>query len=156
MNRVVEFLDVSYDDAMAQLLIEEVQQEYVVRYGGPDETPVIPGEFASPGGAFLVAVADGEPAGCVALRRLLPADVPTAELKRMYVRASHRRNGLGARLLTAAEERARELGYRRLVLETGLAQPEAMALYARAGYGPIDNFGYHRCSPTSRSYGKDL
>src|SRR3954447_3922958 len=79
--------DVPFDGPPALALIAELQQEYVVRYGGPDETPVDPREFAPPGGAFLIAEADAELVGCAGLRRHDPVVV---ELKRMYVRAAHR------------------------------------------------------------------
>jgi GNAT superfamily N-acetyltransferase len=59
-------------------------------------------------------------------------------------------------LLQALEEHARSLGYRRVILETGTPQPEAMALYASEGYEPITPYGYYRESPYSRCFGKDL
>jgi GNAT superfamily N-acetyltransferase len=145
--------DVAYRDADATELIEEVQQEYVARYGGRDETPVADGEFAPPGGAFVVVLADGAPIGCGGLRR---HDDEAVEIKRMYIRRAYRRLGHGRRLLVALEERARALGYRRVILETGTAQPAALALYSGAGYRPIAPYGHHRCSPRSRCFGKDL
>jgi GNAT superfamily N-acetyltransferase len=146
-------VDAAHDGELAAVLGEELQQEYVVRYGGTDRTPVAPGEFAPPDGAFLVALVAGEPAGSAALRR---HDDRTAELKRMFVRARYRRTGVGRRLLAACEERALALGYRRLVLETGTKQPEALSLYTAAGYVPHPDFGYHRNSPTVRSLAKEL
>jgi GNAT superfamily N-acetyltransferase len=146
-------VDAAYDGDLAAVLVEELQQEYVVRYGDRDATPVGPGEFAPPLGAFLVALVDGEPAGSAALRR---HDETTAELKRMFVRSGYRRTGLGRRLLAASEQRAVELGYRRLILETGEKQPEAMSLYVAAGYTPYENFGYHQDSPSVRSFAKHL
>lgn len=143
----------AYDDPALAPLLDEVQQEYVVRYGGPDETPVEPGEFAPPGGVFLVGALDDGIVACGGVRR---HDATTAEVKRMYVRASHRRRGLGRHLLGALEEHARRLGYQRLVLETGSAQPEAMRLYAAAGYAPTEPYGHYRCSPLSRSFAKPL
>jgi GNAT superfamily N-acetyltransferase len=82
--------DVPFDGALAQRLIDEVQQEYVARYGGPDETVVDAAEFAPPYGVFLVATVDGVPIGCAGLRRHTAEMV---EIKRMFVRASHRRRG---------------------------------------------------------------
>ncbi|HSJ43241.1 MAG TPA: GNAT family N-acetyltransferase [Euzebyales bacterium] len=135
------------------MLIEEVQQEYVARYGGRDETPVADDEFAPPGGAFVVVLVDGTPIGCGGLRR---HDDDVVEIKHRYVRRAHRRNGHGRRLPDALEERARALGYARVILETGTAQPEALALYASAGYTPIAPYSHHRCSPRSRCSAKDL
>lgn len=145
--------DVAYRDADATELMEEVQQEYVVRYGGRDETPVADDEFAPPAGTFVVVRVDGLVIGCGGLRR---HDDDVVEIKRMYIRRAHRRHGYGRRLLVALEERARALGYRRVVLETGTAQPEALALYTGAGYTPIAPYGHHRCSPRSRCFAKDL
>lgn len=149
----LRLVDAPYDGSIAAPLIAELQAEYVVRYGGPDETPVRPSEFAPPHGAFVVALLDGEPVGSAALRR---HDDDTVELKRMFVRAPYRGTGLGHRLMAVVEERAAALGYRRVVLETGLAQPEALGLYQSAGYTAIDNFGHHRCSPNVRSFEKVL
>lgn len=145
--------DVAFDDPLARVLIDEVQREYVTRYGGPDETPVVDGEFSPPDGAFLVMTADGVPVACGGLRR---HDEAVAEIKRMYVRAPHRGRGHGRRLLDLLERRARDLGYRRVVLETGTAQPEAVGLYAAAGYAAIAPYGHYRCSPSSRCFAKDL
>jgi GNAT superfamily N-acetyltransferase len=149
----IDLRDADYHDTVSTALIEEVQQEYVVRYGGRDETPVADGEFAPPTGAFVVVRVDGDPVACGGVRR---HDDDTAEIKRMYVRAANRGNGIGRQLLAALERRARDLGYGRAVLETGTAQPEAMALYAGAGYHPIAPYGHHRCSPQSRCFAKDL
>ena len=141
-------------DAPAALpLIAELQQEYVVRYGGQDETPVDPREFDPPDGAFLIAELDGEPVGCAGLRR---HDQDIVELKRMYIRAAYRRRGLARALLSGTESRAMDLGYRRLLLETGSKQPEAVALYLASGYQPYENVGYYRHSALARSFIKDL
>ncbi len=151
---LIEVIDEPYDGSVAAGLIEEVQQEYVVRYGGQDEAPVDAAEFApARGGAFLVALADGEPVGCVGLRR---HDEAIAEIKRMYVRATHRRRGLGRVLLRSAETRARALGYARLLLETGTRQPEAIALYTADGYRPLQGFGHYAGQAGSRAFAKDL
>jgi GNAT superfamily N-acetyltransferase len=145
--------DVRYDDDVAQELVEEVQQEYVVRYGGRDGTPVDPDEFAPRGGLFLLAYVGAEPVGCVGLRR---HDDEVVEMKRLFVRTEHRRRGLARAILGALEDRARSLGYRRLILETGLAQPEAIALYEGSGYERIPPFGHYAWSPDNRCFGKDL
>jgi GNAT superfamily N-acetyltransferase len=144
---------VPFDSDLATTLVAEVQQEYVRRYGGHDETPVDPDEFAPPDGTFLVARYGAVTIGCAGMRR---HDTSTVEVKRMFVRAEHRRRGHARRLLRALEDRAREQGYRRVILETGLAQPEAIALYASAGYLPVEGFGHYRDAPLSRSFAKDL
>lgn len=159
----VRALQVHYRSPLAQELVEEVQGEYVQRYGGRDEAPVDPEEFLPPRGAFLVALVGDTSVGTVALRRHVPdagddegRDGSVAELKRLYVRGGHRRRGYARAILRLAEEQARALGYRRVVLETGTEQPEAMALYAAEGYTPIPTFGYYRDAPRSRAFAKDL
>lgn len=148
----IDLRDVPYDDPVAMELVEELQQEFVERYGNRDDAPVDPAEFAG-AGAFLVAVEDEVPVGCVGLRR---HDEDAVELKRMYVRRSHRRRGLGRRLLAAAEERAASLGYARIVLETGTHQPEAVALYATSGYERLHAFGHHQDNPLQRAFVRRL
>lgn len=153
----LDVVETGYDSELAQRLVAEVQAEYVARYGGQDDSPVDPEHFASPTGAFLVVQVGGEAVGTVALRRHEEDPTgATAELKRLYVRAAHRRRGHARRILHLAEERARALGYDHLVLETGTEQPEAMALYAAQGYHPVPAFGHYRCAPLSRAFGKDL
>jgi GNAT superfamily N-acetyltransferase len=142
-----------YDGPVAQALIAAVQQEYVERYGGPDDSPVDPGEFAPPLGCFVVAYAGAEP---VATGGLRPADDGAMEIKRMYVRPQWRGQGLSRAVLADLEQRARDLGAKRIVLETGERQPEAIRLYETSGYERIDGFGHYACSPMSVSFGKDL
>lgn len=97
-------------------------------------------------GAFLIARADDEPLGCGAIRRL---DATTAEVKRMYVAPHARGRGVGRALLLALETEAGALGATRIVLETGVRQHEAIALYERAGFVRIPAFGEYVDSPLS-------
>jgi GNAT superfamily N-acetyltransferase len=140
----------SYDHPDAMALIAEVQQEYVVRYGGEDETPVAPAEFAPPLGLFLVAYVDGVPAACGGWR----AQETDVELKRMYVTPAFRGCGLARAVLAELERTAAAAGYRRVILETGSKQPEAIALYKSAGYDPVPGFGYYAGAPGAVHLGK--
>lgn len=144
----------------AQRLIAEVQQEYVARYGGPDRTPLDGDEFEDPGGAFYVGYLGGEPVATGAWRRRTDVEAfgtrLTAEVKRMYVAPAARGRGLARAMLSHLEEQARESGAETMVLETGTAQPEAMALYESAGYTRIDGFGYYAYSPLNRCYARPL
>ncbi|TDD86575.1 GNAT family N-acetyltransferase [Actinomadura rubrisoli] len=83
-----------------------------------------------------LAYAGGEPVGHAALRRL-GGDL---ELKRMYVAAAHRGTGVSTALLAATEDAARALGARRVILQTGDRQPDAVRLYEREGYARIPVF----------------
>jgi GNAT superfamily N-acetyltransferase len=112
------------------------------------------GEVAGGRGAFFIVYHDGAPIGCGALRLL---DPETAELKRMYVTPAMRGSGLGRRLVAALEAEARALGVRRLVLETGVRQAAALALYRATGFQPIPLYGEYCLSPdTSVCLGKEL
>lgn len=154
-----EIRRVGYGHPDALLLIEEVQEEYVVRYGGRDETPLDPLMFEPPDGSFFVGYLDGVPVACGAWRRssvvALGSD-RTAEVKRMYVGSRARGRGLARRMLAHLEASAAEHGARVVILETGIRQPEAIALYESSGYEQIPKFGFYRDSPTSRCYGRRL
>lgn len=104
-------------------------------YFDPDkfaaELESLPGEFALPNGALLVAEEDGEIAGCVALRKL---DEGVCEMKRMFVRSDFHGRGLGDLLGRAIVTEARSIGYRRMMLDTGPAQREAQGLYRKLGF----------------------
>ena len=142
-----------YDGPVAQSLIAAVQQEYVSRYGGPDESPVDPREFAPPDGRFLVGYLDSTPVATGGLRRLSD-DV--LEIKRMYVVPEARGRGLSRVVLRRLEELAAEMGAKQVILETGSRQPEAMSLYETSGYEVIEGFGHYKDEPLSFSYGKTL
>jgi GNAT superfamily N-acetyltransferase len=142
-----------YGSPAGVALIARVQQEYVEMYGGPDSTPVDPTEFDPPAGGFLIGYLGGVPVAMGGVRRFEPA---TMEIKRMYVAPEVRGQGLSRVMLSALEELAGQLGARRVVLETGERQPEAMRLYETSGYQRIDGFGHYRCQPLSVSYGKSL
>jgi len=149
----VQLRAVGYDDPVAVDLVERVQQEYVVRYGGRDAAVVDPAEFCPPDGLFLVAEVDGVPAGCGGWRA---HDAGVVELKRMYVVPGLRRHGLARLLLGELEATAAAAGHRRLVLNSGGRQPEALALYARAGYTPVPGYGVYAESPEAVFLAKDL
>jgi GNAT superfamily N-acetyltransferase len=110
-------------------------------------------ELAPGRGVFLVAYLAGAPVGCGAVRLIAPEE---AELKRMFVTKAARGCGVGAALLSALEACARELGAERVVLETGVRQTEALGLYRRAGYEPVEPWGEYLDSPLSVCMGRRL
>jgi GNAT superfamily N-acetyltransferase len=144
---------VPYDDPVARALVARVQQEYVVRYGGPDEAAVDPAEFVPPAGLFLVAEVDGAPAGCGAWRVHRDGVV---EVKRVYVEPAYRRRGLAQRLMAELERTAAAAGHRAVVLNSGNRQPEALALYAALGYTPVAGYGVYARAPGAVFLGKEL
>ncbi|HUQ61021.1 GNAT family N-acetyltransferase [Lentzea sp.] len=136
-------------------MIDDLQQVYVERYGEVDITPVDPAQFAAPLGYFVIGYLDGVPVACGGWR-VNDEIEGAAEIKRMYVVESARGQGLSRRVLAHLEATAREAGLRRMVLETGVRQPEAISLYTTGGYERIANFGVYSDHPDSRCYGKPL
>jgi len=119
------------------------------------ELAQLPGEYAAPRGALLLAKIDGEVAGCCALRPLDSVDYPTAaEMKRLYVRKPFRNFGLGRELAEAALDAAREAGYACVLLDTLDDMEAARELYEELGFeeippyyhNPIAGAHYLKCS----------
>lgn len=134
---VLEVRSVTLDDPLVAPMLVELGRDYRARYGpGVDrEMSRYPAtDFAPPDGALLLLVEDGTPVAGGAFRRY---DAGTAELKRIWTAAAHRRRGLGRRVLVELEAAARGRGYRRLYLTTGPRQPEAVGLYLATGYTPL-------------------
>jgi ribosomal protein S18 acetylase RimI-like enzyme len=111
------------------------------------ELATLPGDYAAPRGALLLATVDGKPAGCVALRPLDSADYPNAaEMKRLYVRDRYRGSGLGRELAQAALDAAREAGYSSVLLDTLDDMEAARGLYEGLGFHEIPPY-YHNPIP---------
>lgn len=142
------------DSPIGAQLARTLLVELVDRYGAEDEEDGLNAEqLAPPTGVFLVAWIEDVGVGCGGFRRI---DDEVAEIKRMFVAHDDRRTGIGRAVLADLEARARELGYARLILETGTMQPEAMRLYETHGYEQIEPYGAYRDSPMSRCYTKVL
>lgn len=88
----------------------------------------------------VVAYLDEIPVGCGAIKQY---EGGVAELKRMYVKEDCRRKGIASAVLKELEEWAKELKYTSLILETGKAQPEAIALYEGKAFSVIPNYGQY-------------
>ncbi|HSS92408.1 MAG TPA: GNAT family N-acetyltransferase [Candidatus Dormibacteraeota bacterium] len=112
-----------------------------------------PAQLADGRGTFVIARDGGRAVGCGAIRLL---DTTTAEVKRMYVEPDERGKGVGRAVLDSLEATARQMGVRRLVLETGVHQEVAIALYTRAGFTLVDCWGEYLSSPTSVCFQKHL
>lgn len=149
----IEHRDLTSRDA--QRLIALLNAELTARYPEPgtNHFRLDPDEVAPGRGAFLVAYRADEPVACGAVRLLADGD---AEVKRMYVLDTVRGLGIGRRMVEALEAEARALGATRLVLETGVRQPEALGLYASAGFEPIDPYGEYVGSQLSVCMAKRL
>ena len=108
-----------------------------------EELAQLPGDYAAPRGALLLAKVDGEVAGCCALRQLDSVDYPNAaEMKRLYVRKPFRNFGLGRELAEATLDAAREAGYSCVLLDTLDDMEAARELYEELGFEEIPPY-YH-------------
>lgn len=101
----------------------------------------------------VVAYCDGNPVGCGAFK---PYNDSSAEVKRMYVPEAVRGQNIASRVLTEIENWARETGFNTCILETGLRQPEAIALYKKMGYQVIPNYGQYAGIENSVCFQKEL
>lgn len=99
----------------------------------------------------IVAYADDEAVGCGAIKMY---DNQTMEVKRMFVKESHRNKGLAAKILVELEAWTKELGYQKCILETGNNQPEAIRLYQKCNYYSIPNYGQYAGVETSFCFEK--
>ena len=107
----------------------------------------LPGDYAPPRGALIVAIIEGQVAGCVALRPLDNVDYPNAaEMKRLYVRKVFRGFGLGRQLVEAVMDAARQAGYACILLDTLDDMEAARALYDGLGFEDIPPY-YHNPIP---------
>ena len=162
---MIELTEEPYDGEVALRLVDRLRIELNERYADhaeaddPDDddylAEVTPERVRRPLGAFVVAWLDGEAVGCGALKPLDHNPVH-AEIKRMYTLPGARRRGVSRTLLGRLEVIAVELGYAWIQLETGLAQPEAIALYETHGWHRIMPYGHYRHSPMSVCFAKDL
>ena len=124
---------------LIRTLFREYQQALWVSLcfqGFDAELAALPGDYAPPNGTLLLALRDGQPIGCVAMRPLVdvPGQAREAELKRLYLRPSTRGLGLGRHLACAAIDAARHAGYARIRLDTLSTMEAAQALYAQLGF----------------------
>jgi putative acetyltransferase len=149
---VIEVVAVDWSDPEGEALRVAQRDELTIRYGDPDSEPG-PAPSAADITVFFVAYRDGQAVGCGGLRE---RDASHAEIKRMYVRPGHRGSGVSTAILQRLEQEGRQRGYDRLVLETGVKQPDAMRFYEREGYTRIPAFGYYVDSPISVCYAKAL
>lgn len=131
----------SINSSGALSLYHAAIDELTRRYGGSDEALHLHvDELAPPRGLFLVARLEGHLVGGVGLRPIGDAAAHLGEVKRLWVRPDQRRRGVADALMSTLDERARNLGYAQLYLETGYAQPEAVALYEKAGWVRVASF----------------
>lgn len=108
------------------------------------ELSALPGDYAAPHGALLLAYLDGQLAGCGAMRPIAGTDYANAcEMKRLYVRRAYRGFGLGRALASALIARAIEAGHSVMLLDTLDDMESARELYAALGFEEIPPYYYN-------------
>lgn len=105
-----------------------------------EELRNLPGRYAAPTGALLLATSPGQVLGCVGVR---DHESTIGELKRLYVRPAARGTGLGRQLALAAIDRARDLGYERLRLDTLPTMGSAIRIYESLGFRDIPPYTFN-------------
>ena len=141
---------------VARTMIDELNESIWERY--PDMRPTESDQYKgrnilAADTPFFVAYLDRQPIGCGAYRAM---DATTVEIKRMYVKQTLRKQGVGRALLRHLEQAARAAGYTTARLETGTAQTEAIALYERDGYRRIPCWPPYDALPVSICMEKPL
>lgn len=133
-------------DAVRELLREYIAWVVTLEEGSvcapplsglPNEIETLPGIYSPPRGRLLLALNNGEPAGVVCLK---PRSEGTSEVKRLYVRPSHRGHDIGRQLIERLLDEARDCGYRRLILDSHVTMKGAHRLYEAVGFQYVQPF----------------
>lgn len=150
----LSFMRIANIDPLGEIaisLLRDAAAEVRPLYAQPSREPMPAPTNDAPGARdlYVAAFLEGLPVGCGALREF---DRTTAEVRRMYVLPEHRRKHVGGAILAHLIASARELGYERIILETGNKQAPAISLYEHHGFRPIEPFGEHVNDATSLCY----
>lgn len=101
----------------------------------------------------IILIENDQPIGCGAIKEFEPGIM---EVKRMFIIKEKRGKGYASRILNELESWAAELGYEKCILETGINQPEAIALYKKCGYHIFPNYGQYAGVEKSFCFEKNL
>ena len=133
-------------------LVTELDKDLAIRDG--DEHSFYAQYNAIAAIKYAVVLYDDEvPVACGAIKQF---DNESVEVKRMFVPSNYRGKGYATIVLDALENWALQLGYKNLVLETGLKQPEAISLYEKNGFSVIPNYGQYIGIENSVCFNKKL
>jgi GNAT superfamily N-acetyltransferase len=151
-NEGIELRRSDRDDPLFIELTAELDADLWRRYPSTQEAYAA-GNAIAAGASVVLCLDAGKAAGCGCFRELREGMV---ELKRMFVRPEYRGRGIASSILRELEAWAAEGGARRMILETGLGQPEAIGLYEKRGYSRIENFGAYAGNAESVCMAKPL
>ncbi|ACV10041.1 GNAT family N-acetyltransferase [Jonesia denitrificans] len=149
---------VPWDNADATALRWAQLRDVTARYQAP-----MPATDPEPHGlvAMVVAYVDGVPAACGALVDVTGQEpefgvARTAEVRRVYVDPQFRGQGLARQVMQTLDAQAQQAGVAQLVLASGTAQPESVALYVSEGFEPMSPYGVNKQYPTSLFFWRAL
>lgn len=150
----IEVKEVNYDAPEFLMLCGELDRFLNVAIGGEEKREKYKKFNHTDTMDFVVAAYDnGEPAGCGALRKYSEEE---AEIKRVFVREKYRGKNVGGLILEKLLERAQQLGFKRLILETGAFLEASVRLYQRYGFERIENYGAYKDMPESLCMGREI
>lgn len=130
-GRNLDFINLcnQLDDNLNKIVGGETQRSQYIQYNGLSNIHHV----------FLLYT-DGKPVGCASFKEY---EQGIAEVKRVFVHDAYRGQGLSKRLMLAIEQKAIQLGYKELILETGAALVAAHGLYCSLGFNVIPNYGQY-------------
>jgi putative acetyltransferase len=134
-------------------LVAELDAELWIRYPAIQQS-FAPHNHLDENVRVIVAYSDGQPVGCGCFRPF--NDAKTIEIKRMYVNPAARGRGIAKMILKELESWAHDEGFNKSKLETGLNQPEAIAVYRGCGYKQIPNYAPYTDMAESMCMAKTL
>ena len=139
---IIQAQSAAYLDAARTLFVEYADSLGIdfCFQGFQQELAGLPGAYAPPDGRLLLAVDGDQVAGCVAVRKL---DDGIGEMKRLYVQPGHRAKGFGRRLTEAIIQEARDIGYKKMRLDSVASLKEAAVLYRSLGFREIPPYRYN-------------
>ncbi|KLU64184.1 putative N-acetyltransferase YsnE [Desulfosporosinus acididurans] len=144
-NHVIDFKIITGLDRLEEVkqLFLEYSQSLDIDLAFQDfetEFKTLPGKYAPPDGALILALVDGREAGCIAFRKISEG---ICEMKRLYVRDEYRCLGIGKKLITIMLEEAKKIGYQYVRLDTLPTMKMAQALYMKFGFYDIEPYVYN-------------
>ncbi len=149
---MVNLIRTNSDNTDFQLLVEELDADLRIR-DGVDHAFFAQFNKISNIHYVVVAYQNNLPVGCGAIKEYVPGIM---EIKRMFVPVQNRKHGIASRILIELENWAKELKFEKCILETGIKQPEAIALYKKCKYSIIPNYGQYEKVITSVCFEKNI
>ncbi len=151
MKDSITIVTINPDDKKAFEITEELSANLLMRFGSSGKNSFTDWQPDNSKFVFVIAELNNEIVGCGAFR---PIDENTAEVKRMYSKLPQKK--IGTSILTFLEEKAKNIGFTNLVLETRVKNHEAVQFYTKHKYQVIPNYGKYINRPEAICFGKSL